>query len=45
LDPTDGIPPDRIALIARGRDAAKAALATIFDTVNAQPVKVSCVLA
>ena len=45
MDPTDGIPPDRIALVARGRDAARAALATIFDKVKAHPVKVSGVLA
>jgi transglutaminase-like putative cysteine protease len=44
FDPTDGIPPDRIVVIARGRDAANASLTTIFGKVNAHPVKVSCVM-
>jgi len=42
FDPTDGIAPDRIAIIARGRDAANAPLTTIFGKVNAHPVKVTC---
>jgi len=45
FDPTDNIPADRVAVIARGRDAANAPLTTIFGKVNAQPVKVTCVLA
>ncbi len=44
FDPTDGIAPDRIVVIARGRDAANASLTTIFGKVNAHPVKVTCVL-
>ncbi len=43
FDPTDGIAADRIAIIARGRDAANAPLTTIFGKVNAYPVKVTCV--
>jgi transglutaminase-like putative cysteine protease len=42
FDPTDEIPSDRIAVISRGRDAASAALTTIFGRVDAAPVKVSC---
>lgn len=42
FDPTDGIAPDRIAVIARGRDAANCALTTIFGRVNAGPVTVRC---
>jgi len=42
FDPTDGIASDRIVVIACGRDAATAALATIFGKVNAHPVKVVC---
>jgi transglutaminase-like putative cysteine protease len=42
FDPTDGIPPDHIVVIARGRDAANAALTTIFGKVNDRGVKVSC---
>lgn len=45
FDPTDGIAPDQIVVIARGRDAANASLTTIFGKVNAHPVKVTCVLA
>ena len=44
FDPTDGVPPDRIVVIARGRDAANAALTTIFGKVIARPVKVTCAL-
>jgi transglutaminase-like putative cysteine protease len=43
FDPSDGIAPDRIVVIARGRDAANAALTTIFGKVTARSVKVSCV--
>jgi len=42
FDPTDNIPPEHIAIISRGRDAASAALTTIFGKVTAAPVKVSC---
>jgi transglutaminase-like putative cysteine protease len=45
FDPTDGIAPDQIVVIARGRDAANASLTTIFGKVNAHPVKVTCVVA
>jgi transglutaminase-like putative cysteine protease len=42
FDPSDNIPPENIVIIARGRDAANAPLATIFGRVNAGPVKVTC---
>jgi transglutaminase-like putative cysteine protease len=42
FDPSDSIPPENIVIIARGRDAANAALTTIFGRVNAGPVKVTC---
>lgn len=42
FDPTDQIASDRIAVIARGRDAANAALTTIFGKVQAGPVTVRC---
>ncbi|MEO6569751.1 MAG: transglutaminase family protein, partial [Opitutaceae bacterium] len=42
FDPTDGIAPDNIVVIARGRDAANAALTTIFGKVNSRAVKVVC---
>jgi transglutaminase-like putative cysteine protease len=45
FDPTDGIPPDNIVVIARGRDAANAALTTIFGKINARAVKVFCAAA
>jgi transglutaminase-like putative cysteine protease len=45
FDPSDGIPPENIVIIARGRDAANAPLATIFGKVNAGPVKVTCEVA
>jgi transglutaminase-like putative cysteine protease len=41
FDPTDGIAPDDIVVIARGRDAANAALTTIFGKVQTNPVKVT----
>ena len=44
FDPTDGIAPDKVVVIARGRDVANAALTTIFGRVNAHPVKVECAL-
>ncbi|HTJ80008.1 MAG TPA: transglutaminase family protein [Rariglobus sp.] len=44
FDPSDGIAPDHIVVIARGRDAANCALTTIFGRVNAGPVKVECSL-
>jgi transglutaminase-like putative cysteine protease len=43
FDPTDGIAPDHIVVIARGRDAANAALTTIFGRITERGVKVSCV--
>jgi transglutaminase-like putative cysteine protease len=43
FDPTDGIAPDHIAVIARGRDAANAALTTIFGRISERIVKVECV--
>jgi transglutaminase-like putative cysteine protease len=42
FDPTDGIAPDQIVVIARGRDAANAALTTIFGKVQPGAVKVTC---
>ncbi len=45
LDPTDQIAPEDIAVIARGRDAANAALTPIFGKVQNSPVKVTCVRA
>ncbi len=42
FDPTDEIPPEKIAVISRGRDAASAALTTIFGRITAVPLKVSC---
>jgi transglutaminase-like putative cysteine protease len=45
FDPTDGIRPEHIAVISRGRDATSAALTTIFGKIIAAPVKVTCVAA
>ncbi len=45
FDPSDGISPDKIVVIARGRDAANCALTTIFGRFQAGPVKVTCVVA
>jgi transglutaminase-like putative cysteine protease len=45
FDPTDGIAPDQIVVIARGRDAANASRTTIFGKANAHPGKVTCVVA
>ena len=42
FDPTDDIPADHIAIISRGRDAASAALTTMFGRVHAAPISVSC---
>ena len=42
FDPTDQIPADNIVVIARGRDAANAALTTIFGRVQANLVRVQC---
>ncbi len=42
FDPTDDIPPERIAIISRGRDATNAALTTIFGRVTTAPIKVTC---
>jgi len=42
FDPTDGIAPDHIVVIARGRDAANAPLTTIFGKVANGPVTVAC---
>lgn len=42
FDPTDNIAPDHVVVIARGRDAANAALTTIFGRVNTGPVRVVC---
>jgi transglutaminase-like putative cysteine protease len=42
FDPSDQIPPGNTVVIARGRDAANAALTTIFGKVMATQVKVSC---
>ena len=41
-DPTDGIAPEKIAVMARGRDAASAPLTTIFGQVQAGAVTVTC---
>jgi len=40
-DPSDDIAPDRIVVIARGRDAANAPLTTIFGRVSPGPVVVT----
>ncbi|HUG09569.1 MAG TPA: transglutaminase family protein [Opitutaceae bacterium] len=45
FDPTDGISPDEIAVIARGRDAANASLTTVFGKVKNAPTIVSAVRA
>jgi transglutaminase-like putative cysteine protease len=45
FDPSDQIASDQIAVIARGRDAANAALTTIFGKVAGTLVKVSCTAA
>jgi transglutaminase-like putative cysteine protease len=45
LDSSDNTPPDRLAVIARGRDAANAALTTIFGRVQAGMVRVTCEVA
>ncbi len=42
FDPTDQIAPEKIVIIARGRDAATAALTTIFGKMTPAPFKVSC---
>ena len=44
FDPTDGIPPEQIAIISRGRDATSAALTTMFGRVTPAPIKVTCEL-
>jgi len=41
FDPTDGIAPEAIVVIARGRDAANAPLTTIYGRVLPGPVNVS----
>jgi transglutaminase-like putative cysteine protease len=45
FDPTDQIPPGKIVVAARGRDAAFAGMTTIFGRVAAQPVQVTCAAA
>jgi transglutaminase-like putative cysteine protease len=45
FDPTDGIAPEHIAVISRGRDAASAALATMFGRVTVTPIAVTCEVA
>jgi transglutaminase-like putative cysteine protease len=45
FDPSDQIAPENTVVIARGRDAANAALTTIFGKVTGTQVKVSCVAA
>ncbi|MBL9192286.1 MAG: transglutaminase family protein [Opitutaceae bacterium] len=42
FDPTDQLAPDHVVVIARGRDAANAALTTIFGRVTARAVRVTC---
>lgn len=42
FDPTDGIVPDHIVVISRGRDAASAGLTTIFGKVQLGTVVVTC---
>ena len=44
FDPTDNIPPQHIAVISRGRDAASAALTTIFGRFTASTLKVTCAI-
>lgn len=44
FDPTDNIPPEQMAIISRGRDAASAALSTVFGRITAGPVRVTCQL-
>jgi transglutaminase-like putative cysteine protease len=45
FDPTDEIAPEHMAIISRGRDAASAALTTIFGRIVAAPIKVTCEVA
>jgi transglutaminase-like putative cysteine protease len=42
FDPSDQIAPENTVVIARGRDAANAALTTIFGRVQVTQVKVTC---
>jgi transglutaminase-like putative cysteine protease len=42
FDPTDGVEPGNIVVASRGRDAATAALTTIFGRVQAGKVTVEC---
>jgi transglutaminase-like putative cysteine protease len=42
FDPSDSLPPGQVAVIARGRDAANAAVATIFGQVRERGVTVTC---
>jgi transglutaminase-like putative cysteine protease len=42
FDPTDGIAPEKMVVISRGRDATSAALTTIFGRVNSAPTQVTC---
>jgi transglutaminase-like putative cysteine protease len=42
FDPTDNIAPEHMAIISRGRDAASAALTTMFGRITASPPKVTC---
>ena len=44
FDPTDDLPAEQIVVMSRGRDAASAALSTMFGRVLAAPIKVSCEL-
>ena len=45
FDPTDDIAPEHMAVISRGRDAASAALTTIFGKVTSAPIVVTCTAA
>ncbi len=45
FDPTDDIAPEKVVVISRGRDAASAALSTIFGKISAAHVKVTCEVA
>lgn len=42
FDPTDDIPSQHIVVMARGRDAASAALTTIFGKITAGAMRVTC---
>ena len=42
FDPTDHIPPEQVVVMSRGRDAASAALSTIFGKISGAHVTATC---